>query len=61
MVRTTMSTFPSWIAGMRSLVGMARKRTLFSFLPTIWSAIACTRSMSKPSNWAPSDVLFGSR
>lgn len=60
MVRTTMSTLPPWIAGMRWLVGMARNWTAFSS-PRMSFAIAWTRSMSKPSRSLPASGLFGSR
>lgn len=53
IVRTTMSTRPSWIAGMRWLVGIALNWTA-SGSPRMSWAIRCTRSMSKPSSWAPS-------
>lgn len=58
IVRTTMSTFPCWIAGMRWLVGIARNR-IRSRSPRIFWAISCARSMSKPSSSL--DFLFGSR
>ncbi|CAM5341183.1 hypothetical protein SHIRM173S_12095 [Streptomyces hirsutus] len=59
MVRTIMSTRPSWIAGMRWSVGIALNWTAFRS-PSMSSAMRCARSMSKPSSRALSPLL-GSR